>query len=120
TALHLSPIEYCARILARIFESGLNNANDSRCLLVNYKELSNSLTSILNFLNGRLTDSEKTTMVQSAKDYFENPGAELENGLAIIQPSASAQIYHASEKLVRPLFEELERLRHARRLASSC
>jgi len=118
-AAALSPTEYCSSILARIFQSGLDNLDDDRSMLINYDQLPDAIWSMLDFVGVSITEPDRATMAKAAKLYAEHPEFKSENHNYGRDLTDSDSMYVITEKMLRPLYDRLESARQARRLASS-
>jgi hypothetical protein len=112
-ATSLPPEEYCAKVLAMICKAALQHSREGG-RLINYRELPEVVPdSLLNFFGLRCSDSELDTVRAAAKRDAKNPVATFQNDSQKKREKATEAIRDAADKLLYPVYEELEAVRQA-------
>jgi hypothetical protein len=111
-SLQISPEEYVARVLAKVCEFALERCNSPNVLFVNYNQLPQVLTSnILEHFNVSYSDEEIEQMNDVARFDAKSPTIEFTNDVESKQREASETIRQISDKMLMPLYEQLEAVR---------
>jgi hypothetical protein len=108
--------EYCARVLASVCESVLRSFRNERALLINYTQLPEAVCStIAKFFGVEYTDAEQERMLRAAQFDAKNPSMNFVGDTGRKRLEASDTLRAATDRWVRPLYEQLEELRLAAR-----
>jgi len=106
----LKPEEYCARVLAALYEAGLrHHANGG--MLINYRQLPEAVWSISKGFGLNCSAAEKQTMMGLAKRHSRNPASPFQDDSTGKQVKANERIRWAADRWLYPLYQELERAR---------
>jgi hypothetical protein len=118
--LQMSPDEYGARFLAQICKSALQYRHNPNVLFVNYTQLPQFVTSRL-LQHFRVSYSDKDIQEMNAASRFDakSPCFEFTSDVEKKQNEASETIRELSDKLLMPLYEQLEAVRQNSVIASS-
>ena len=112
-SLEVSPDEYVARFLAKVCESALQNRENPNALFVNYTQLPQILTTdILKHFNVSYSDAELEKIIAAARFDAKSPAIEFKNDVQTKQREASDEIREVADKMLMPLYEELEVVRY--------
>jgi hypothetical protein len=111
-AWQLSPEEYCSLVLAHTCNAILEHYADKNILLVNYTELPEFVwKKMKSFFGQQWTEEEillmKTAALKDAKD----PHFAFSSDSALKQERATLKMHEYSDRLVKPLYDQLETLR---------
>lgn len=111
-ALPMSPEEYCARVLARICETALENLPNRNARLVNYTELPEAVASTIpEHFRLAYAPEDVERMRLSAQFNAKTPQMNFVADSETKKKQATAAAREAAEKWVNPLYEKLENLR---------
>ncbi|MDX6410857.1 MAG: hypothetical protein QOE91_373 [Gaiellaceae bacterium] len=99
---HMSPEEYCARVLAAICRSALEHRDD-RALFVDYRELPQAIDRIVDAFG--LDHDEQ--MHGLARFHAKNPSLLFSDDSEEKEREASPALREAADRWVRPLYDEL-------------
>ena len=111
-ALQIPHEEYVARVLAKVCECALQHSNNPNALFVNYNQLPQFLTSnILEHFNVSYSDEEIEQMNAAARFDAKSPTIEFTNDVESKQREANETIRQLSDKMLMPLYEQLEAVR---------
>jgi hypothetical protein len=115
-AQKLSAEEYTARVLARICRAAVDCQEQTASgLLVNYNELPGAVDSaIADFFGTAYSDEERKRMHAVTPFDAKNPCLFFTDDTAEKERQATDRIRQAAEAWLRPVYEQLEALRHAR------
>ncbi len=112
-SLKISQDEYIARFLAKVCEYALQNRENPNGLFVNYTQLPSILTTdILKHFNIEYTDAEIEKINSAARFDAKSPKVEFKTDVQTKQREASDEIREISNKILIPLYEELEKVRY--------
>ncbi|HUR23844.1 MAG TPA: hypothetical protein VMZ73_08235 [Acidimicrobiales bacterium] len=110
------PVEYQARVLARICEAALDHRDDPRATFVEYRQLPGFVVSDLPALcSVRFQDADAERMLDVARLDAKNPAVAFEGDGGRKQEMASPPLRAAAERWLAPVYEQLQqaRARHA-------
>jgi hypothetical protein len=117
TAATVPPEEYCARILARIYEAALRRAEGDSALLVHYRELPEAVHSLIApFFGLECGESDRELLQRRALVDAKNPYVPFDAD-AGNRGAAGEALRSAAETFVGPYYERLEALRAGPRQA---
>ena len=107
----MEPEEYCARVLAALYEAGLrHHANGG--MLINYRQLPEAVWAISEYFGVSCTQAEKETMMGITKRH---PALTFQDDSGWKHEKANERILKAADRWLYPLYENLESARIANR-----
>lgn len=105
--------EYCARVLARFCEAGLQNRENGRCQFVNYEQLPEVFSSaLLDFFGVRYNDEELERMRHVTQFHSKSPSFYFSSDTETKRCAATEFLQSLVAQRIAPLYQQLE----ARRL----
>ncbi len=108
----MQPEEYCARVLAKICQTGLQNYNRRTAMLIEYRQLPQIVwSSVMDFFGVKYTNVDLHRMRTFAQFNSKNPQVYFENDTASKRHAANDLIRGMSIRWVVPLYEELQAIR---------
>ena len=111
-SLQIPAEEYVAGVLAAICESALQYRAHPNALFVNYKQLPQFITSgLLRHFRVDYSDQQIEIMNSAARFDAKNPQVEFISDVRQKQNDASETIQRISDKMLMPLYEQLETAR---------
>jgi len=111
-AASLPPLDYCGRVLARLFDLGVAACRCGQAVPLNYSQLPGAVESILLRSFGlTCTPEEGKTLEGVARFDAKNPGFIFEDDTERKNREVSELIRECAEKWVVPLYQELEAIR---------
>jgi hypothetical protein len=111
----MSSEEYMGKLLANSCGFALQHKNSPNALFVNYTQLPQFVTStLLTHFGVSYCDEEIERMIAAARFNAKTPVLEFTNDTQQKQREASEAVRTLCDKLLMPLYEELESARHAR------
>lgn len=111
-SLQIPPQEYVARVLAKICESALQYRHHPNALFVNYSQLPKFVTStLLNHFRVDYSDEDIVIMNSAARFDAKSPTVEFIDDAARKQSEADDALRLLSDKMLMPLYEQLEAVR---------
>jgi hypothetical protein len=112
TALTMQAEEFCASVLASIYGAMLKHARDPGVLLVNYRDLPAAMTSaVLPHFGVTLSAEERTVLATAATFSAKQPQLPFVPDSREKRNAAGAAVRSHCERLLMPLYRELEVLR---------
>ena len=112
------PLEYQARVLARICEAALDHRDDPLAVFVEYHRLPGIVVSDLpRVCSARFDEADVERVLRGTRRDAKNPGIAFEDDTGRKQALASSALRAAADRWLAPLYDRLERARagHARR-----
>ena len=111
-SLQISAEEYVARVLAKICESALQYRDRPNALFVNYNQLPQFVTTtLLKHFRVNYSDEDIAIMNSAARFDAKSPTIEFVNDAAQKQNDADDELRLLSDKMLMPLYEQLEAVR---------
>jgi hypothetical protein len=101
-ATGLAPVEYQARVLARICEAALDHSDDPRATFVEYRQLPGPAVTDL------APQADAAPMLRAATRDAKNPALPFEQDRSTKQAQASSAQRAAADRWLVPLYERLE------------
>jgi hypothetical protein len=106
------PEDYCARVLRQICEAALKYHRTGRSLLVNYRELPQSLwTTILPHFGVESSDRDRDAMLKAARLDAKTPSFEFMPDAETKQREATASVRAVADEHLGKIYRQLEALR---------
>lgn len=108
--------EYCARVLAKICENALNNAENRNAKFFNYTQLPEIMTTeILDHFQVSYSEQDLKKMNSVTEFDAKSPRTPFMPDSEEKRKQASETANRAAEKIVKPLYEKLETLQNAKK-----
>jgi hypothetical protein len=108
----LPPLEYQARVLARICEAALDHQEDQLGRFVEYAQLPQFVVTDLSDITGvRFEEADVERMLTAARHDAKNPALVFEDDRAEKQARAAPPLRAAAERWLIPLYRRLEEAR---------
>jgi hypothetical protein len=112
TAFTLEPEDYCAIVLASLFEAGLR-CRERGGLLVNYDQLPGAIEVIARYFSFQPTEAELRKMKEASRRDAKNPALQYQDKREEKKSNASAAIREAANNRLYAIYEKLEAARMA-------
>ncbi len=111
-AAALPPLDYCGRVLARLFALGLGACRYGQAVPLNYSQLPAAVETTLLRSYGMTSTREQSRALEEVARYdAKNPGFVFEDDTQRKNREATDPIRQSAEQWVVPLYEELEAIR---------
>ena len=111
-SIRIPPEEFCARILAKVCQNVIKPLQNGDGLAVNYEQLPAAVEqTILKHFNFELSGNDLEIMNVATKFNAKNPYLNFSGDTESKKKEASAAAIEAAEKLVNPIYRELEIIR---------